>query len=163
MTGAAELLLSIRDTIMRFSCVLGCGLLFLLGCQKATKSALVPVSGTVRLDGKPLARATVTFIPDGATKGFGSEAVTNEAGEFRLKSRRTGDGAVAGTYKVTISKRLMPDGSEPVFDDKTTAITSPAKETLPPTYSTREKTTLTATVPEGGTSTLEFVLKKSGR
>jgi hypothetical protein len=141
-----------------------CCLVFLVGCQKrASDAGLVPVGGTVRLDGKPLAKATVTFIPQGATRGFGSEAVTNEAGEFKLKSRRAGDGAVAGTYKVTISKRLMPDGSEPVFDNKTSEIDSPAKETLPLTYSTREKTMLTATVPEGGTSTLEFALKKSGR
>jgi hypothetical protein len=136
---------------------IGC-IALLMGCQNAAGPGLVPVTGTVHLDGKPLAHALVTFIPDGDTRGVGSEAVTNESGEFKLRSRRSGDGAVAGTYRVTISKRLMPDGSEPVGEDKNSPITSAARETLPATYSSRQKTTLTARVTEGGPP-LEFSLK----
>jgi hypothetical protein len=135
------------------------GALFLASCQKAPSGPpLVPVSGKVQLDGKPLANAIVTFTPTGATLGIGSDAVTNEAGEYKLKSRRTGDGAVVGTYKVTISKLLMPDGSEPVFDEKNPPASSPAKESLPLKYSNQARTTLTATVAEGGT-TLDFSLQ----
>jgi hypothetical protein len=132
-------------------------LLILAGCETGPKPpALVPVTGKVELDGRPLAKAVVTFLPTGMTPGVGSEATTNDAGEYKLRFRRGGDGAAVGTYKVTISKRLMPDGSEPVFDKNSDPATSPARESLPPRYNA--VSTLTATVPEGG-GTSDFSLQ----
>jgi hypothetical protein len=58
-----------------------------------------------------------------------------------------------------ISKRRMPDGSLP-DDAKTPPILSQAVEAVPPAYSSRNETVLTATVPEGG-GAIEFALKKN--
>src|SRR5262245_2216097 len=118
----------------------------------------VPVSGAITLDGKGLARARVTFIPTGDTKGFGAQANTDEAGKYSLKGTRGGDGAGPGTYKVVVSKRVMPDGSDVPADDNTPPIESPAKEKLPLQYSNPGATTLTATVPAAG-GTIDFPLK----
>lgn len=140
--------------------VVWAALLWAIGCGDAPSDApkLVPVSGTVTLDGKALSRARVVFIPTGDTKGFGSEGVTDEEGKYTLKGNRGGAGAVPGTYKVVISKRIMPDGSEVPADDKTPPIDSPAKEKLLPQYSTPTTSTLTAKVPEAG-GTSDFSLK----
>lgn len=62
---------------------------------------LVPVEGTVKLDGKPVDGATVTFISDdGKWTAFGT---TDSSGHFSLQS---GDkaGTLPGNYKVTVVK-----------------------------------------------------------
>lgn len=150
--------------------VLRCGMIIGLtltvgGCGKEldpNEALLKPVSGTVTLDGQPLARAKISFIPTGDTKGQGGEGVTGENGTYKLTTYRGGTGAVPGNYKVIISKRLMPDGSEVPLDDKTPPIESPAREILPPTYSNQQTSKLTATVPATG-GTVDFPLTKSGR
>jgi len=120
---------------------------------------LVPVRGTVSLDGQPLANAIVTFIPEGKTPGAGGSGKTDAQGEYQLTYSRGGPGAPAGEYRVTISKRLMPGGKEVPDDDKTPPMLSQAKEMLAPKYSDRTRATLTATVPENG-GPVDFALKK---
>jgi hypothetical protein len=117
------------------------------------------VSGTVTLDGAPLAGARVTFVPSGATQGSGAEARTGTDGRYELRDRRGKPGTEPGAYKVTISKQLMPDGSEVSADDKTPPIRSPARESLPPYYSDTARTRLQAVVPEQG-GTIDFPLKR---
>ena len=133
--------------------------LILAGCIGSDPSApkLVPVTGAVTLDGKPLAGAEVGFVPTGDTKGFGSVGKTDGEGKYKLTSARGGEGAVAGNYKVVISRRLMPDGSAPPSGDKA-PMESAARESLPTKYSMKGQTTLTATVPDGG-GPVDFALK----
>jgi len=68
-----------------------------VGCN----NSLVPVSGTVRLDGKPLAEAGVVFQPIG--QGAVASGTTDAQGQFHLA---TGSqlGAAPGEYCVTVSK-----------------------------------------------------------
>jgi len=86
-----------------------CGLLALAGCGGGGLK-LVPVSGTVTLNGKPLSQCTVTFIAD-ASKGNKVAASLigrlNAQGEFTLrtvavKASEGGMGAPLGWYKVTL-------------------------------------------------------------
>lgn len=131
-----------------------------LGCSGGdpNEPKQFPVSGTVTLDGKPLAKATVTFTPVGNTRGAGATGKTDQEGRYQLTYLRGKMGAPAGQYRVAISKRVMPDGKDVPDDDKTPPIESPARETLPPRYSSEQDSTLSATVPEGG-GTLDFALK----
>lgn len=71
-----------------------------LGCSKTSKK--YPVKGVVKLDGAPVAGATVTFLPDGE-KGQPASGMTDSQGNFTLSTNNV-DGAMAGNYKVTISK-----------------------------------------------------------
>ncbi len=132
--------------------VLGLG-----GCSKDPK--LVPVTGTVTLDKKPLSGALVTFVPMGSTPGTGSFGRTKADGTYQLVAYRGGAGAVAGQYKVTISKRVMADGSDLPENSEVPPIEAQARETLPQ-YSDADQTTLTATVPPAG-GTIDFPLKKA--
>ena len=129
------------------------------GCNKTVDPTLVPVSGTVTVQGQPLANATVTFIPKDGTPGFGGVGKTDAAGKFTLLgSRDNVPGIPPGEYRVAISKRLMPDGSEVPANDNTPPMMSPAKESLAAGYSNPGTTTLTATAQPGG-GPFDFALK----
>jgi hypothetical protein len=147
---------------MRYPHTIFLCLLLLAGCQRTSGPRLMPAAGKVELDGQPLANAFVSFTPTGTTPGAGAEAMTDDAGEFELRSRRGGQGAPAGTYKVVISKLVKPDGSDVVIDDEHPPATSGGREALPPEYSSPSKTKLTATIGEGGTP-LEFKLQSKKR
>lgn len=70
------------------------------------------VSGTVKQGGKPVDGALVTFLPSvqGAKPAIGS---TNANGEFKLSTFGPSDGAVAGDYKITITKFSAPPANAP--------------------------------------------------
>jgi hypothetical protein len=76
------------------------GALVLFGCSASDAPKTAPVSGTVTMQGKPLAGAGVTFFPTG--KGPMATGNTNENGEFTLMTNRPGDGAPVGGHRVAI-------------------------------------------------------------
>src|SRR4051812_41309923 len=139
--------------------VLAPGLVALLcGCGQ-TDPSLVAVSGTATINDRPLANATVTFIPKDGTPGFGGVGKTDTAGKYKLRgSRDDAAGILPGDYRVVISKRLMPDGSEVPANDNTPPMNSPARESLPAAYSSMAATTLSAAVRPGG-GPIDFPLK----
>ncbi len=70
-------------------------------------SNLGQVAGTITLDGKPLANASVSFTPLNTTGGEspGSSGVTDSNGKYSLSLVIAQDsGAVVGKHKVVISK-----------------------------------------------------------
>src|SRR5437762_14187546 len=75
----------------------------LAGCG-ANPPLLVPVTGKLTLNGRPLRRATVVFTPDRAKGGRGPQSfdVTTDDGAFRLRTTE-GLGAVAGWHQVTVA------------------------------------------------------------
>jgi hypothetical protein len=132
------------------------GLLFwwltlaLLGCGPDPNAPeMAPVEGTVYLNDRPLANATVTFTPTGSTRGVVSTGHTGADGRYTLKTVRRQDGAAIGTHRVVINKLELPDGSSPAPDAGGPMDTA-AKEALPGRYSSAERTTLTATVKANG-------------
>ena len=119
--------------------------LLLLGCGKSGPK-VVPVSGQVTLDKKPLANADVTFSPteSGPNKspGLESSGRTDEKGRYTLlviQDKR--EGAVVGTHKVRIS--LIERGASLV-------------NRLPNGYN--KNTKLTFTVPAEGSKEANFDL-----
>ncbi|RUL86183.1 peptidase associated/transthyretin-like domain-containing protein [Tautonia sociabilis] len=85
------------------------------GCGDAGPE-LVPVSGTVVVNGEPLARATVIFEPtDTEDPNLNSGGQTDEQGHFELQTIDGRKGAVVGNHRVTITPPMTvtPD---PVLD-----------------------------------------------
>jgi hypothetical protein len=146
--------------ILRFLAVV-LVVLSVAGCGKGDPSH-VGVSGKVTLNDEPLAGALVNFIPVGKTQGIGAQARTGADGRYQLNDRRGQPGAAPGDYKVTISKRVMPNGADVPADDPTPPIESPAREKLPTIYSNRARTTLKAVVPTQG-GDIDFPLKGKGK
>jgi hypothetical protein len=123
-----------------------------LGCGGGSKG-VVPVSGKVTLDGKPLPNATVMFSPiadpGSIDAGPGSSAKTNEKGEYTLQASTGKKGAQVGKHRVTISS-LSPQITE---GDERPRGGPPLVDKIPAKY--RD---MTREVPAGGTDQMNFEL-----
>lgn len=75
--------------------------LLLAGCGSG-KPATVPVSGVVKVDGKPMEGATVTFMPKAG--GRPATGVSDASGKYTLTTFQGGDGALAGEHAVIVTK-----------------------------------------------------------
>lgn len=86
-------------------------------------SKYAPVSGVVKLNGQPYAKAVVSFQPmstaDNPHPGRGSSAYTDDTGRFVLVSDDDQNGAVIGKHRVRIMTRgndvvgQSPEGGTP--------------------------------------------------
>jgi len=124
-------------------CIVGCG-----GAPAATLPETVPVTGVVTLDGKPLTAATITFIPQGQTKGIECQGTTDEEGRYQLQQQHGTEGAPPGSYKVVISRLLRGDGTP--LPEAGAGAGGIAVESLPPRYSDIRVSRLTAVIPQAG-------------
>lgn len=131
---------------------LGCG----GGVQKEVIPPLVPVTGTVKLDGKPAEGVTVTFVPAANNKGNPSSGVTNAEGKYTLVYRNGAPGVAVGDYVAMFSKLTQKDGS-PIPPDKTAADVM-AIDQIPEKFRMMENPRYTVSVPEGGKS-FDFEIK----
>ena len=133
---------------------------FAVGCDRGRDASLpdlVPVSGTVTLDDKPLAGAMVTFVPVGTTRGRSCYGVTGADGRYELMENEKNKGAPVGEFSVLVNKWVMADGSDFHSDTQQSPMEAGARELLPPQYSMEGSSTLKATVAAGG-STVDFKL-----
>ena len=88
-------------------------LLLSAGCGDG--QLVAPVSGTVTLDGNPLAGATITTQPiaaSGNNPGSGSFGTTDEQGRFELELVKPAvKGAIIGEHRVMISQASAKESS----------------------------------------------------
>src|SRR5262249_9749277 len=102
------------DSEMRVSSagVVGIAVLF-AGCGvDANRPKVVPVSGKVTDKGKALTAGDVIFTPSGRPGDASAHIATGQIGPdgtYRLTTFNTGDGAVLGTHKVTVTVRSSTD------------------------------------------------------
>ena len=151
---------------------------FAVGCGGGSgrTAATVPVTGTVTLDGAPVAGAIVAFAPkaQGVSAAFGT---TDASGQFTLTTVQPGDGAMVGSYDVTVTKTTAPAGAasgpsdyDPDSQDSVDAAyaehyaseeegadTEP-KDLLPTKYKDAATSELKAEVTAGGDNNFTFAL-----
>jgi hypothetical protein len=112
----------------------------------------VPISGRVTLDNKPLANATLQFVPVAAAKDnttqISSVGTTGEDGRYSLtlNTDSNAKGALVGKYKVMITL-----GAQSTADARPTF-----HKQLPERYN--RKTELECEVPAGGRDDADFAL-----
>jgi hypothetical protein len=135
-----------------------------VGCGSSAKppappETLVPLTGVVKVAGKPAPRTSVIFVPTGTTKGTGAFAVTDADGKYSVSHLSKQPGIAPGEYVFYLSRYVQANG-EPLPEGKSptdiaskqsipapwnTAGTSPKqKVTVPP-----EGTTVDIDVPKG--------------
>jgi len=150
------------------------------GCGSGA-AKLYKVSGKVTLDGAPVSEATVEFEPIDPTGGQKTASGrTGSDGTFSLTTNTSGDGAMAGKYKVAIKKLKAGDGAFAQRPDgdpgnpkqmidmmrdfsakqgKQKNAPPPPANDLPAEYGSFDRTPFTAEVPSPA---YEFAMKKGG-
>lgn len=124
---------------------IACGLFGLVapGCSAKPKDLpdLGPVSGTITLDGQPLANVTVVFESETGRSSFGK---TDDAGKYELIYTGNYKGAVVGKNKVVINSNLdAPPGPD-------------WKDPIPAKYNAKSELTADVTA---GSNTFDFALE----
>ncbi|MBI1345465.1 hypothetical protein GC163_04175 [bacterium] len=118
---------------------------------------MIPVTGTAKLDGKPLAAATVLFNPLPGTKGNGGYGVTDAEGKFTLTDYQEVPGCPPGDYAVTFTKITQPDGS-PIPPGAQRGEVG-MEEQIPKVYTVfAPQAVVTSAKVKGPTSSFDFVL-----
>jgi hypothetical protein len=148
--------LSIRHLLLLTAAAPAC-----VGCG----SSSVPVRGVLRVDGKPLTGAFVTFNAQdpGCKDAHGS---TDADGAFRLSTVRPGDGVMPGFYKITVQYSepvAVPPGLKSLDEiQRATAEAAASRKqslVLPAIYTQPDKTVLKHKVPDDGDVKLDLRTK----
>jgi hypothetical protein len=138
---------------------------FAIGCgNKKT----VKVEGVVKVDGKPASGVMVKFVSQDKG-GRDANGFTDDDGVFQLTTANTNDGAIPGSYKVTLSKSkgigntAAPNPNDPEamakamreFNEKNKG-GGPEKSLLPEIFSKADTTTLKYEIPYDGKIEIEI-------
>ncbi len=146
--------------LVSLNCIMGCGD---GGAAKGPK--LVPVSGTITRNGKPVEKAQVAFIHKDASRNAMGQ--TDAQGKFHLSTLGTNDGAILGDHIVIVSKTAdgpPPSAGPPKPEDlaKMAAggqmVAPKADASVPAKYADPKTTTLKATVKGDGKDDFPFEL-----
>jgi hypothetical protein len=87
--------------------------LLLAGCGRGGRLETADVTGTVTLDGKPLAIGTVVFTPE---RGRAATGKLQSDGTYSLGTYATGDGALLGKHRVAVIARETLPGAGPMSE-----------------------------------------------
>lgn len=148
--------------VIRQTLVVGvCLVLLVAGCAGgSTKPATHAVKGTVTFDGKPLEGALVSFLPEGDHQP--ANGTTDASGVYTLTTFTQGDGAMEGSYRVTVTKFPAAGGAGGGEGDDYVPpsgdLPTPKNE-LPKQYANPAESGFTAAVKPGG-GAFDFSLTK---
>jgi len=127
------------------------------GCSRETSSGPkpTPASGKVTYKNMPVEGATVAFLGDGKIPP--ARAITDSSGEFILTTNRSGDGAVPGSHRVTVTKTVGPPAGKSTgsmsMEDAAKAANNPPPSKplsmLPDRYAAADSSGLQFTVKAG--------------
>jgi hypothetical protein len=154
---------------------LGILLVFVAAAGCGGKTA--KVEGRVTLDGVAVEGAMVSFVPENNTGDRQATGLTDADGVFQLTTFNTGDGAIPGTYKVTVEKKPSqgpaagtgappdPEAMRKAMEDfsrnaqKDRDKNKVAKSSLPEDYAKVATTPLKYTIPYSGQIKIELKSK----
>jgi hypothetical protein len=125
-------------------------------------------TGTVSLDGQPVEGATVSFFPKDGQKPANGE--TDSSGQFVLTTFNVNDGAMVGTFNVSVARYPKNDvvgtpggtpynpdmESDPILSNKPGG--SVDDNDLPKKFADPETSGLTATAADSGSNVFNFEL-----
>ncbi|MGL4943942.1 MAG: hypothetical protein ACRC46_12225 [Thermoguttaceae bacterium] len=144
---------------------LGMLIVAVIGCApKANISGLVPAAGVVTLDGKPLADASITFVPTSfGSESRGAGATSDTNGKFVVATLEPDDGIFPGDYKIVVDKREVVGKAPTEADYEAAKATgrSPIvqyKTVTPTKYANAATSGLTATISPKGNKEIKLEL-----
>lgn len=141
-------------------CLLILGTITFTGCSskgdKWTRGrpAVHKGSGIVKYKGEPVDEAIVMYSSGDQT----AHGRTNAEGKFTLTTFDEGDGAIAGTHKVSIRKTIYEKKPTKYDSPEERSVAKFAKEMLPAKYGKADTSGLTAEIKAGGKNLDTFEL-----
>jgi len=140
----------------------------LTGCSYSSRPPTYRVTGTVTMQGKPVAGAAIIFVPT-SNEGAAASAITDSEGKYSLTTWQAEDGARPGEYRVKVSKQeeTTVDPSKmvqnvPLEEDQKYVESKksrpPAKSLVPSKYQDESSSGLSHTVPKSS-SVFDIELK----
>jgi len=150
-------MLSNMQRALRAMCV-AWGVLLLIGCSGGGEGSppRAAVKGTVTLDGQPLAKGVVNFVPQGETEGPMTTAPV-EDGSYSLPEE---SGPLVGTHRVEIESRdlggMAPDDEQAIQKLRQQGVKRLKVVKIPVAYNKRSQ--LTATVEADTENQFDFQL-----
>jgi len=141
--------------ILKSWCASAVAVLAISGCSGVKTPPVGQVGGIVTLDGQPLTKGQVQFVPDSSkgTKGRMAVGLIGNDGRFSLTAFKPGDGALVGFHKVVI----ICEEEMPAFDPKSPP--PPPKSLIPIRYTDPNTSGLTAEVKSAGKNDFTFALE----
>lgn len=132
----------------------------LAGCSKPGSIRTSPVSGKVTYKGQPVDGATISFIPEGATRP--ATAITAAGGLYRLTTLDS-SGAMPGKYTVTVRKQeIAAATTQAVSMEEALKMNNrpppPPKELLPAKYADPAHSPLHVEVQDGQSNSIDLPL-----
>ncbi len=145
-------LFQLEGSVMRNSVlVVVCMLSFILavGCSPATRKQVktVKVSGTVTLNGKPLADAEVNF----SGKEFAGIAKTDASGNYTIDAQPGDNTIFFSKYDKPVDPTMSPGDAG--------GISGGPKQLIPKKFASINESKLTHSVPDAGATGVNFDLK----
>lgn len=128
---------------------------FALGCGSGGQRTAA-VSGTVIYNGKPVAKAHVSFVPSDANSRA-AEGLTDDRGRFTLGTFAASDGAILGKYKIGVIARGPDRPAKPGEGSGMPGETVPGEPVIPIKYFSPDTSGLAHEVKSGG-NTVELNL-----
>lgn len=126
--------------------------LHMAGCGGSETAPTSKVSGTVTLDGEPVADASVGFVPE---NGRPASGVTDESGRFTLTTFEPGDGAVLGKHQVVITPHI-PDEVAQDSSPEGMAKLAETEKRFPAKYGDKRKSGFEVEVKDGEPNEFTF-------
>lgn len=151
---------------VRFSSIsIICLALLAAGCGgddefKKARPKTVNATGTIFYNGEPLAGATILLEPSNPD-GRAAISRSGKNGEFSPDAFPPDPGAVPGTYRVSVTKRV-PSAQQTLSEDSHDVDVVEGEDPdslIPPQYSNAKTSGLTIEVPESGSDSLKIELK----
>lgn len=156
-----------RSLFVRFAGVLLLAPLALVaGCGDDRFQKTYTVTGQVLVDGQPVSKVAVRFIPKDKSKfkmGETPQATTDDEGRFTLSTYNSGDGAPAGEYFVAVAE---PDQVQTDENDDTRPVGLGKQKKapkVPPKYQVAQNSGVTATVERKDNALAPFQLTRAGK
>ena len=111
------------------------------GCGGGSNDApqTVAAKGTITVEGRPMGKLSVAFMP---VNGKVATGETDDQGNFTLMTNKPGDGAVVGTYAVSVAPIYEVTPAMPGMD----GYVKPGPPPFAKKYIEHAKSGLTATV-----------------
>ena len=128
-------------------------LLAVAGCGGSKQAETRKISGTVTLDGRPLAKGYVLFVPD---RGRAAKGQIQSDGGYTLGTYGSADGAMLGTHRVAV---ICREEAPPIKDkDLGIEILRPGRSLIPEHYGDTATSGLTFEVTPDGPRTFDIPL-----